>query len=132
MWARTVEAVLGCWLAISPFIFRHAPEDTYLWAHDFTMAGLVFLFAVLSWWQPTRYAHAMNIVAALWLVGGAYFLASTPAPAAFQNHVMVGLILLMFAIVPNDAEMPSTAWLDHYERQGDASWRTPADRPSAG
>lgn len=118
MWARTVEAVLGCWLAISPFIFRHAPGDTYLWAHDFTLATVVFVFAVLSWWPPTRHAHVLNVVAAVWLVGGAYFLAPVPPPGAYQNHVMVGLTLLIFAIVPNDAAMPSRAWLDHYERQG--------------
>jgi len=117
MWARTVEAVLGCWLAISPFIFGHAPGDTYLWAHDFIMAALVFLFAVLSWWQPTRHAHVLNLLTALWLIGGAWVLAPTPAPAGYQNHVMIGLTLLLFAIVPNDASLPSQVWRDHYAQQ---------------
>lgn len=117
MWARTVEAVLGCWLAISPFIFRHAADDTYLWAHDFILAALVFLFAVLSWWQPTRHAHVLNLLTGLWLIGAAYALAPYPAPAAYQNHVMVGLALLVFAVVPNDASLPSQAWRDHYAHQ---------------
>jgi len=117
MWARTVEAVLGCWLAISPFIFRHAAGDTYLWAHDFIVATLVFLFAVLSWWQPTRHAHVLNLLAGLWLIAGAYAMAPSPAPAAYQNHVMVGLILLIFAVVPNDASLPSQRWRNYYARQ---------------
>ena len=119
MWARTAEAALACWLAVSPFIFQHAADDTYLWANDFISAFLVFLFAVMSWWPPTRHAHVLNLAMGCWLAGAPFVFSPHPPPPAFQNHVMVGLILLIFAIVPNDAELPSRRWLEYSAAQDD-------------
>lgn len=30
MWARVVEVMLGCWLAVSPFVFRHSADERWL------------------------------------------------------------------------------------------------------
>jgi len=52
MWARVVEFMLGCWLAISPFIFQHPADDLTLWVTDWMAASFVILFALLSYWRP--------------------------------------------------------------------------------
>jgi hypothetical protein len=110
MWARVVEFMLGVWLAISPFVFRHADDATTLWISDFASAALVATFALLSYWQPTRHAHLLTLLVALWLVGFGRFGASSPLPSGMQNEIVVGLLLLMFAIVPNDASSPPRHW----------------------
>ncbi|MGE0756204.1 MAG: hypothetical protein AB7O38_04255, partial [Pirellulaceae bacterium] len=56
MWARVIEFMLGCWLAISPFVFHHG--DNWLrWTIDWAAAVLVVTLAVLSYWPPMRRAH---------------------------------------------------------------------------
>src|ERR1700733_6050280 len=67
MWARVVEFMLACWLAISPFIFRYPGNDMFLWANDFVCASLVALFALLSFWHPLRNIHLLTLGVALWL-----------------------------------------------------------------
>lgn len=110
MWPRVVELMLGVWLAISPFIFRHAPEDLFLWVNDLSCGLLVITCSCLSFWEPARHARFTTLVAALWLVSSAYVSGGHPAPPASQNELLVGLLLAMFAIIPNEAGEPPRSW----------------------
>ena len=48
----------------------------------------------------------------LWLTGHGYFSAVRPGPPAAQNEIMVGLMLLVLAIIPNEASEPPVPWRD--------------------
>lgn len=61
-------------------------------------------------WPPLRYAHVAIMVVALWLSGFGFWTSGHPAPPALQNDILVGLLLLMFAIIPNNANLPPLAW----------------------
>lgn len=113
MWARVVEFMLGCWLAISPFVFRYGPEDTFQMMTDFALAAAITTLSLLSYWQPTRQAHLLTALLALGMIVYGRFAAPVPIPAALQNYILVGLLLLMFAIVPNHASQPPPAWYRH-------------------
>jgi hypothetical protein len=110
MWARTVEVMLGVWLAASPFIFRHAPDELPFWWNDFGSAFLIITISLLSFGTRTRRAHLLNILVALWLLGFGYFGSGDPPPPAAQNEMVVGLILLMLAIIPSQATLPPKGW----------------------
>jgi SPW repeat len=114
MWARVIEVMLGCWLAVSPFVFRHAADERSLWANDLACAFTIVALALLSYWQRMRHAHLAIAAVAIWLIGFGYFGSSHPLPPALQNDLLVGLLLLMFAIIPNKASLPPRAWLDFY------------------
>ena len=105
MWARVIEVMLGFWLAMSPFIFRHVPEERALWFNDLFSASIVIVLALISFWPPLRFAHLANLLVAGWLIAFGYF-ASYPTPPALQNDIVVGLLLMMFAIIPNQATLP--------------------------
>lgn len=112
MWARVIEFMLGCWLAISPFIFTSGPQPTRAWYLDWICAVLVILFALLSYWKPTRHIHVMTGLLALFMIGYGRFAYSSPVPPACQNYIMTGLLLLMFALVPNRASHPPRIWYE--------------------
>ena len=109
MWARVVEVMLGLWLVISPFIFGHAATDRTLWINDLGCGFLIVTLALLSFWCPLRYAHLGIGVVGLWLIVFG-FQSLHPAPPASQNHILMGLLLMMFAIIPNDADLPPRSW----------------------
>ncbi len=69
MWPRTVEAMLACWLAISPFIFQHDDSKWSWWWNDWITAALIMSFALLSFVHQTRRAHLLELVVAAWLIG---------------------------------------------------------------
>ena len=121
MWARVIEVMLGCWLAVSPFIFRHAPEEKVLWFNDLFSAMAVIVFALLSFWAPMRFAHIVNLVIGLWLIAFGFWAVPYPTPPALQNDIVVGLLLVMFAIIPNDATRPPRAWRDLLTRSQENS-----------
>jgi hypothetical protein len=112
MWARVIEVTLGCWLAMSPFIFRHSAEDRVLWFNDLFASIVVIMLALVSFWSPLRFAHVANLGIALWLIGFGFWASTYPAPPALQNNIVVGMLLLMFAIVPNKATRPPRPWRD--------------------
>ena len=110
MWARHFEVALGIWLALSPFVFAHPAEATFLWSNDLACAALVVLLGLTSYARRLRAAHLLELLVALWLVGAGWLAARDGATSASQNHVVCGLLLGMFAIVPNDAADPPRGW----------------------
>jgi hypothetical protein len=121
MWARVIEVMLGCWLAMSPFIFRHSAEDKILWFNDFFASTVVIVLALVSFWSSLRFAHVANLVAALWLIAFGFLASPYPAPPALQNDIVVGMLLLMFAIIPNEATRPPRPWRDFFDRKPNKS-----------
>src|SRR5918999_1339915 len=82
MWARIVEVMLGCWLALSPFIFNHPTEKSAWWINDLTSGIALVTLALFSFWRPMRHAHLAIVLLGLWLISFAYLAAPYPTPPA--------------------------------------------------
>ncbi|MCA9077998.1 MAG: SPW repeat protein [Planctomycetaceae bacterium] len=118
MWSRVVEIMFGCWLLISPFVFGHESGETTLWVNDLACGSAVIAFGLSSYWRPTRHAHLLTIGVSLWLIVFAYWHGFTSAPPESQNHTIIGLTLLMFAVIPNGASRPAAGWEATLETSG--------------
>lgn len=118
MWPRTVEVMLACWLALSPFIFRYPSDASWLWWHDYIVAGLLALFALASFAQPLRKAHLFELLIAAWLIGYGWFTSAGIHDAPRQNWMCLGLLILMVAIIPTDCDRPPLTWREWYKRRG--------------
>lgn len=119
MWPRHAEFMLACWLALSPFVFRHDPAAHALWWNDFTCAAAAAVLAVLPHWHRARRVHLLLIPVGLWLMAYGRLHATPEGLApAYQNHIMVGLLLVMFAIIPSRSAEPPRAWREFYDPGG--------------
>lgn len=110
MWARTMEFAFGCWLAMSPFIFLHGEAYSWIWYHDFLVGAFICVVALLSCIEKLKRLHLLHILTGGWLVLSGYVLATHKIPPEFQNHVVLGWLLIMFAIIPTDASRPPEGW----------------------
>tara|TARA_R110002049_G_scaffold50370_3_gene143136 strand:+ start:183524 stop:183868 length:345 start_codon:yes stop_codon:yes gene_type:complete len=110
MWGRIIEISTAVWLAISPWVFRSQDIMTLVWL-DLSISLLIVIFAGLSYWKPTRHAHLLSLVVAVGLIAWGRF-GGTPPPVYHQNHIVVGLFLLMIALIPNEASKPPLVWRD--------------------
>ena len=117
MFGRIVEVMLGCWLILSPFIFRHPDEKVAWWVNDIACGTAALLLAFLSYWRPLRYAHLVTLLIGAWLAGYAWVAAGHDAAPALQNEIIVGMLLMMFALVPNYADLPPQRWRDYYAQR---------------
>jgi hypothetical protein len=105
MWPRNVEIMLALWLSLSPFVFRIPAGHTGVWAVDLGAAVLIMVFSLASYWRPLRRAYLGTLAVGLGLA--IYGLVqSRPPPSWHQNHILVGLLLAMFAILPSPASAP--------------------------
>lgn len=111
MWARVVEIILGAWLAASPFIFR-----TDGLANELLCGSAVIVFGLLSYWNRTPWARFLTIGVALWLIIIGYT-AGHPAAPVDQNRIVVGLLLGMFAIIPNRTNEIPEDWRRFYDER---------------
>lgn len=109
MWGRIVEIMTGVWLLLSPFIFGASDDPAILWG-DTGTAILIWVLAGASYWPPLKHAHWAILLVAVGLVLVGRFSSEMPASAAQQNHIFVGLFLLLIAIIPNEASQPPSAW----------------------
>ena len=106
MWPRVSEVALGCWLLLTPFVFR-GTEALGNYAVNAVVSGsVVILASLLSFWDRTRFGHLVTLVVSLWLATHGYFWADRPGPPAAQNELTVGLLLLLFAVLPNEINDP--------------------------
>lgn len=113
MWARIVEIGLGFWLMMSPFIFRYAEANRGGLANDLLCGLVVIIFGFASFWNRTHWAHFLLFIVAGWLIISAY-MTGHPSPPHLQNRMIVGLLLGMFAIIPNDADKIPGGWKKFY------------------
>jgi hypothetical protein len=116
MWARVSEMMLGFWLCISPFVFRGTASVDRFVALDLATGAAVVVLSLASFWRRARLAHLATAALALWLGLQAYFTWERPGPPAAQNEIIVAMLLLILAIIPNDASDPPRPW----RRRGDA------------
>ncbi len=109
MWPRHIEASLGLWLALSVFIFAIPERETMVWSVDLGAALVIIVCSLLCHWHRTPRAHLVTLAIALALA--AYGLAQPrPVPAWHQNHILVGLLLAMFTVLPTRTSIPPRAW----------------------
>ena len=117
MWPRIVEVMLACWLTVSPFIFDYDEADRLLWITAYLSAAAVATLSLLSLSRRFDKMHLGILVVAAWLaVTGYAFGGERPAPAAYQNDLVVGLLLAMLAILPTRTSEPPQRWLELYAR----------------
>ena len=109
MWARHFEIALGLWLAASVFILAVPNEELAIWIIDLCAAALIVGLSLACHWKPLRRAHLGVLVIALALILFA-FVQPRPLPRWQQNHLLVGLMLAMFAVVPSRASEPPRPW----------------------
>ncbi len=115
MWGRWCEILCGVWLIASPWVFQPESQIDATLVNDVTSGVFIIVLALLSWVPRLRHAHLGNIAVALWLMGFAYFASPYPSPLALQNEIFTGLLLLMFALIPNRADIPPLTWTDFNE-----------------
>jgi hypothetical protein len=120
MWARVVEVTLGCWLVISPFIFRHPTDATFLWINDVATGAIVITIALVSIWPRLEKLHFLQLAVAAYLVLVAFLAAPPPPPAPHQNHVTLALLLIILAIIPTRGTRPPRSWEVFYEERRQA------------
>jgi hypothetical protein len=110
MWARVVEIMLGAWLVISPLVFRDTPWPRALHRQrpDVRIAGHRLCPALFL--AARERAHLATLVLGAWLAGYGYFSAPRPGPPAAQNEIVLGLLLMVFAVVPTEAARPPEPW----------------------
>lgn len=114
MWARHFEIFLAIWLAISWLIFRY-PQNSLLMYHDFIIAIAISTISLLNY--KYRYIHLYNLIIAMWLIVLVYYNNTPISVAPYQNYMVIGLLLIMFAVIPAHASTPPKEWFEFLEKK---------------
>jgi hypothetical protein len=96
MGARLVNVLLGLWLYLSTFLWRHTQfERTNAW-----FSGIVAVTAALVGLGNVKVGRYVNALVGAWLIVSALFMAKA-TPRTFWNNLVVGFALALFAMVPS-------------------------------
>lgn len=117
MWARVVEFMLACWLAISPFIFSYPKDALFYWYNDLITCSLIAFFSLASYHTPIRKLHLCNLTIAFYLITLCFFFQADGLYAPLQNYMVLGILLLMIAIIPTHADQPPVGWRKFFEKK---------------
>jgi hypothetical protein len=93
--ARYINLLLGVWLVISAFVWRHTIEQqTNAWI----VGVLVAVFALVAIGRER--ARYLNTLLSVWLLASIWVL-PTVAEATQWNHGLVAMAVFIFSLVPN-------------------------------
>lgn len=112
MWARIAEFIIAIWLIVSRFILPYG-ELKFDFA-DFGIPFLIIFFAALSYFGWLNKMHLLQVIPALWLLEISFTYPTPWLPFGLQNHILVALTLLTFAIIPSRASEPPRPWKRFY------------------
>ena len=121
LWAHFASIALGAWLVTSPFAFGlfdgsqlfdpailrvtaerglTPPEwrNAALGWSDIASGLLIMIFGALSLWPRTSWAQWANTFVGLWLLFAPLILWA-PSPAAYSNDLLVGILVITFAVL---------------------------------
>lgn len=97
-WLDWVIVILGFWLITSPRVLTLAAEDgSAAWSSRIVGVGLLLL-AASSMRKPAVWLESVGAVLGVWLIVSPWILEITRASSAAANAVIVGLLVVGYAI----------------------------------
>jgi hypothetical protein len=69
----------------------------------------------LCFWPPLSKAHLLHLGIGAFLVATGFLAPTSPPPPALENHVIVGLLLILFGILPSNASESPRGWREFEE-----------------
>lgn len=112
MWPRLLEGALGAWLLASPWVVG-TPAAAPLRAGGLDLvpvaAGLALIGLTLAAFR-FQHAHVAVLVLGVALIAFNWLAYPRPGPASAQNGIVVGLLVCLFAIIPNESDRPPEGW----------------------
>lgn len=112
MWTRLAEIVLGLWLLSSPFVFESVSGQRSGRAAELAAGSLIIVLALGSLLTRLRKAHLASVGVALALIAHGYLWAPLGSLSQ-QNDILIGLVLMMLAILPSEANLPPQSWREY-------------------
>jgi hypothetical protein len=119
MWARLMEFIIGIWLGMSWLIFRYSVDHASLQINDWICSVCIILFALISYKELFRYSHLLNFFIGLWLISWTFYSGTGIDFGPHQNYMVIGLLLLMFSLVPSRAQEPPKRWVEFLSKKKD-------------
>ena len=117
MWARHCEVFLGLWLAISWLLFSYPSNMLSLVYFDWIICTLICIFSLSCYWERLKYFNLMNVIVGCTLIGFVFTSSEDTSLPPYQNYMVVGLLLLMFAIIPTHSSQPPSEWLKFFKEK---------------
>ena len=97
-WETGTNVLLGIWLVLSPFFFNYE-TGIQLASHALAGAAIAILAAARTWGEHTGvWADALIALLGAWVIVSPWALGFADNPALTFNDVMVGAIVLAFAL----------------------------------
>lgn len=122
-WPRLVEGALGVWLVASQWVLG-APADPaaeVLGVDAVPVVLGVMLVALMLVSFRYRRAQAAILATGALVVLLSWLLHPRPGPPSAENAIIVGLVVCLFALVPNEPGLPPVRWRPYV--------RTPREPP---
>ena len=97
-WLDWVIVILGFWLIISPRVLTlDADDGPTAWSSRIVGAGLLTL-AALSMHKPAVWVESVGAALGVWLLASPWILEITRSSSTAANGVIVGLLVIGYAI----------------------------------
>jgi hypothetical protein len=109
-WQDPVNALLGAWLVLSPWVVGYA-EDRVALANAMAVGALLAAGAIGAIMVPKAWEEWTEVALGMWLMASPWVLAFSGRMAATQNALFCGLAVTVLALWVLGTEDAYGGWL---------------------
>lgn len=109
MWGQISIICFGVWLLLSPLIFHGQLYASKFLVEDMMIGTVLVSLGLFNCFYKNRYFSVLIALVGIWCWFSGYFFYEHPRPAGAQNYIVIGLLVLMFVVIPPDDKVPKEA-----------------------
>jgi hypothetical protein len=97
-WVDWINVILGVWLIASPWLLTVAARDTPAAWSLWSAGASIVTIAFFAMYKPAIWGDAVGVMLGAWLMASPWMLGFASASAATTNAVIIGLLVMGYAV----------------------------------
>jgi hypothetical protein len=97
-WIDWVNVLLGLWLIAAPWILGSADGNSLAAGNSRSVGAALVMLGAFAMYKPSISGDAIGVIFGIWLIASPWILGLAELPAARTNGVIVGLLVIGYAL----------------------------------
>lgn len=106
-WVDWVNVSLGVWLIASPWLLTASAGDTFADWSSWSVGAAIVTVAFFAMYKSAVWGDALGVMLGAWLIASPWMLGFASAPAPAANAVIIGTLVICYALWAMRIDMTS-------------------------
>lgn len=108
-WVDWVNILLGLWLIATPWVLSSVAGDSPAARNAWSVGVAMVMLTTFAMYKPSVLGDSLALIVGIWLIASPWLLGFAESSAALANGVIVGLLVIGYALWAMRIDVASSA-----------------------